>query len=129
MIQHLAMVAIGGALGASLRYGTNLAMLAWLGKNFPWGTLTVNLLGSLIIGLAWALFAKDVPDQSKHLLFIGFLGAFTTFSTFSLDIHQLIQNNQLKLALLYFTVSNIGGIALCFAGFALGRQFAQLSGQ
>lgn len=92
MITYLA-IAIGGAAGACLRYAANEFALNVLGKGFPFGTLLVNILGSFVLGVLYALLSSGVLAISpwRALLTIGFLGAFTTFSTFSLDTVLLLQ--------------------------------------
>lgn len=87
-------IAIGGGLGALLRYIVTSQMTLWLGKDFPYGTLTVNLIGSFLLGLALA-YSQQLPDNShtflKGFFMVGLLGALTTFSTFSLDTVVLLQ--------------------------------------
>ncbi|MBE0364156.1 CrcB protein [Pseudoalteromonas ulvae UL12] len=95
-------IATGGASGACLRYFINDIAIKLLGKGFPFGTLTVNILGSLLMGMLFGLIEKGVITVSpaKSLIGIGFLGALTTFSTFSLDTLLLMQQGQwLKMAL------------------------------
>ncbi len=86
-------IAIGGATGACLRYFISEIMLKLLGRGFPFGTLTVNILGSLIMGILFGLLEKELlsVNPAKTLIGIGFLGALTTFSTFSMDSLLLLQ--------------------------------------
>lgn len=87
------LVAVGGAFGASLRFFISQIMLQWLGKGFPFGTLLVNVVGSFLLGWVYSLtehgHLEIVPWRT--LIAIGFLGAFTTFSTFSVDSLLLLQ--------------------------------------
>ena len=87
-------VAIGGAVGASSRFYISQLILNWLGKGFPFATLAVNISGSLIMGALYGLIEQGVIEVGVYrtLIGIGFLGAFTTFSTFSLDTLLLIQH-------------------------------------
>ena len=119
-------VAAGGALGASLRYGVNTGIMHWLGPGFPWATLTVNVLGSFVMGLLVAAFAHfwDVSHTMKVFLVTGFLGAFTTFSAFSLDVSVLYENDKFAEMAAYILASVILSIAALFAGILIVRQFA-----
>ena len=95
-------IAIGGATGACLRYFISDSMIKLLGKGFPFGTLTVNIIGSLLMGILYGLIEKEIIaiSPAKSLIGIGFLGALTTFSTFSLDTLLLMQQGQwLKMGL------------------------------
>lgn len=117
-------IAIGGALGAVARHGVNVASLKWGGMDFPYGTLTANILGSFLMGALIAALAHgwDIPTHFKSLLTVGFLGAFTTFSTFSLDAVTLYERGALLSAGLYIAASVILSIAALFAGMLLVRQ-------
>ncbi len=119
-------VAAGGALGASLRYGVNVGVTHWLGHGFPWATLSVNVLGSLLMGVLVAVFAHfwDVSHAIKVFLVTGFLGAFTTFSAFSLDVSVLYENDKYIEMAAYILASVILSIAALFAGMLIVRQFA-----
>jgi CrcB protein len=90
-------IACGGALGAVLRFFISEQLAQWLGRGFPYGTLTVNVLGSFLLGLALA-YSHQLPDNSdsflKGFIMVGLLGALTTFSTFSMDSVQLMQSAQ-----------------------------------
>ncbi len=118
-------VFLGGGIGAALRHGVNIAAARALGVAFPYGTLTVNAVGSLAMGLLAAYFAfKGDAGQHWRLFFTtGLLGGFTTFSAFSLDAVLLYERGATGLAALYVVASvaiSIGGL---FAGLALVRNF------
>ena len=102
-------VALGGALGALCRYWLNNHVVIWLGRGFPYGILIVNVLGSFLIGLAfyWLVTKGLLNEWWRGMLILGFLGALTTFSSFSLDTVQLIQEGAVTKALLYI-VSSVG---------------------
>lgn len=114
-------VALGGALGALTRYGTVKWLTEPLKESF-WATLAVNLTGCFVIGLLSALFFHHRPHEAWRLLFItGFLGSFTTYSTFTLDaLHLLLAGNH-KIALLHLSAHLIGGLLLCLLGLQLGK--------
>jgi len=121
MLTKFLMVALGGALGAMTRYGVSLSLPYKSG--FPYATFTVNLLGSLLIGLAYVVIVEKmlVTGNYRELAIVGFLGALTTFSTFSIEVVGMIQNNQLSIALVYVVTSLIFCIVAAFLGMALGR--------
>ncbi len=113
---------IGGALGAGGRYGVGLALSAWLGTVFPWGTLAVNLIGGLAIGILAGILARGGDTELFRLLLgVGVLGGFTTFSAFSLDIVALIERGHAVSALGYVAVSVVGTVALTAVGLNLVR--------
>lgn len=118
-------VALGGALGAVLRYGSAQLITQWLGKGFPYSTLTINVLGSFLIGLftVWFLHREWIALPYARGLIVGVLGAFTTFSTFSLDTWILIEQEVWFKAGIY-VLSSVG---LCLiatgVGLWLARQF------
>lgn len=120
-MQYL-MVAIGGALGAMARFWVYNALLRWSG-GFPWATLAVNIIGSLLLGLVFVLIADRVvvAPALRSLMAVGFLGAFTTFSTFSLDALGLIQQGAWGQALGYIAASVLVCLLAAVAGMALGR--------
>ena len=103
-------VAIGGALGAVCRYGISF-LLPHHTNQFPYATLGVNVAGSLIIGILYVIILERgvLPVEARNLLMVGFLGALTTFSTFSLDALVMWQNDQQLMALAYV----IATLALC----------------
>ena len=118
-----ASVAFGGALGASLRYGVASIALRLMGPNFPWGTLTVNVVGSLAMGLLVEALALrfSISPELRVMLVTGFLGGFTTFSAFSLDTANLIEKHSYGPAALYVTGSLVLSVGALFAGLAIGR--------
>ena len=116
-------VAVGGALGAVSRYSFGLVALALIGNRFPWATLGVNVVGSFLIGLAAVLIGDRIVDGElwRPLIIVGFLGAFTTFSAFSLDTLLLLQQGNYNTALAYM----LGSVALCVGGTVSGMQLAK----
>lgn len=119
-------VFLGGGLGAALRHGINLGSARAFGTGFPYGTLLINITGSLVMGLAAAYFAFK-GDASQHwrlFLTTGILGGYTTFSTFSLDAALLYERGELGPAAIYVLASVALSIAGLFAGFALVRSFS-----
>jgi fluoride exporter len=119
-------VFLGGGIGAALRHSVNLAAARLLGTAFPFGTLTVNVVGSVVMGLmaAWFAFEGGLSQHWRLFLTTGMLGGFTTFSTFSLDTAVLYERGELGLAALYVAVSVIAGIVGLFGGLAVIRSFA-----
>lgn len=117
MVYSLA-VAVGGALGAVSRYWLMLWIGSLAGTRFPWGTALVNLLGSVVIGVLYVVISERLllSEQWRSLLVVGYLGAFTTFSTFSLDTLLLLQDGRWPAALGYVA----GSVLLCLAGAWLG---------
>jgi CrcB protein len=108
---HWISIALGGALGAVCRYWVSLSLLPVSSYKFPFATLSVNVAGSLLMGVLYVLIVEKggLPDQARHILMVGFLGAFTTFSTFSLDAISLWQNGAQLMALIYV----VSSVALC----------------
>ncbi len=118
-------VMAGGAIGSGARYLTGRAMLALLGPAYPYGTLAVNLIGGLLMGVLVGMLARTNADESWRLLLgVGVLGGFTTFSAFALDTVTMIERGALGVALGYVLVSVIGSIVALFAGLTLVRTVA-----
>jgi CrcB protein len=117
-------VFLGGGVGSMLRHGVNLLSARWLGTGFPYGTLTVNITGSIVMGLLAGYFAfKGGSAQSWRLfLMTGILGGYTTFSAFSLDAILLYERGQVGMALGYIAASGALSIFGLFAGLMLIRQ-------
>lgn len=121
----LILVMAGGALGAGARHLVGRATLVWLGVGFPYGTLTVNILGGLAMGLLVGVFARVGAIEGWRLFAgVGVLGGFTTFSSFSLDVVNLYERGASAVALGYILVSVVGSILALFAGLALVRAVA-----
>jgi CrcB protein len=122
---HLVLVAIGGAVGSSLRHLVNLAALRFVGQGFPWSTLTINIVGSFAIGAFMELLVRRLGVSNEVRLFIatGVLGGFTTFSAFSLDFALLWERGASIPALAYLLASVIGAIVALFMGLWLARSF------
>jgi CrcB protein len=118
-------VFLGGGLGAALRHGVNLTALRLTGTGFPYGTLFVNVVGSLAMGLLAGYFAfrGDASQHWRLFLTTGILGGFTTFSAFSLDAALLYERGAVGLAALYVLSSVLLSIAGLFAGLYLVRHF------
>jgi len=97
ILGELSAIAAGGALGALMRFWVSGGIYAWLGRDFPYGTIGVNLIGSFFIGIAFILFTERLTlgAEVRAFILIGFLGAFTTFSTFSLETLILLQEGLL----------------------------------
>lgn len=118
---------LGGGIGSLGRYGI-FKLSQSLGSALPLGTLSANLLGSLAIGFLWHLFeCSRIANEWRLFLITGFLGGFTTFSTFTLETTQMLKANEWKTALAYISVSNILGIVLVFLGYAAARGLLPLS--
>ncbi|MDA0378506.1 MAG: fluoride efflux transporter CrcB [Bacteroidetes bacterium] len=120
---RLAYILLGGAVGAGLRYVVSMQTLRWVGAHFPWGTLTVNVLGSLVAGFLWGMMGGSLSTEGKThaLFFIGLLGAFTTFSTYALDSLRMLQEDRVAEALANVAANNVGALAAVLGGFALAR--------
>ncbi len=118
-------IAAGGAIGAVLRHGVNVAAAHWFGMAFPWGTLIVNVAGSFAMGLLIAVFAHfwEPPQVLKLFLVTGLLGALTTFSTFSLDVSVLFEHHKYGLTLAYILSSVCLSVGALFAALYLVRSF------
>lgn len=120
-------IAFGGACGALLRYWVSgIAHKAW-GSSFAWGTLTVNLIGSFLIGFLWGVFDSLIVSQNvRFFIFIGLLGSFTTFSTFSFESFNLIKDGEYSLFLANIISNFLFGILLVFAGVLLSKLLLNL---
>ena len=116
------LVFVGAGFGGVLRHGVNLTAARLFGTSFPWGTLTVNIVGSLLIGFFFELFDRStLSPENRALITIGFLGAFTTFSTYSLESVNLIKNGEFRLAAANVAANNIVGILAVIAGIMASR--------
>jgi CrcB protein len=122
-MMNLLLIAIGGAAGSVLRYGTSVALLrAFERTHWSWGTLAANAIGCLLAGYVNGLLeARLIRPEWRFLLTIGFLGGYTTFSTFGYETAAYLRAGQFARAAAYVTLSNAAGLALVFAGLALAR--------
>lgn len=116
-------IAIGGSLGALSRYWVVGVISTLFERTFPFGTLVVNILGSLLIGVLYVLIVEklDIAAEWHALLMVGFVGAFTTFSTFSLETLVLIQDGRLIAAMTYI----ISSVVICLLAVMAGMQMTK----
>ena len=123
---NILLVMLGGAAGAGLRYEVGRLSLDRFGPGFPWGTLIVNLLGGLVIGLlaGWLLAGQGDQRPVWILLAVGLLGGFTTFSAFSLELFLMIERGQAGIALAYAAASVAGSVILLCLGYWAARAAA-----
>ena len=117
-------VACGGALGAVARHLVSGQVMRWVGSGFPWGTLTVNVLGSFFLGVLLEYFALrwSATQEMRGFLAVGLLGGFTTFSAFSLDAVLLLERGSLGPAFAYIVGNVVLSICGLFAGLVIFRQ-------
>ena len=123
MFYKLILLAVAGAAGTLARYGLGGVVQNHCGKLFPWGTVTVNLLGCALFGLVWASLDQrwSTGGEARTIILVGFMGAFTTFSTFIFETEELLHGAEWLPALGYFAVHSAGGLAALIAGLAIGR--------
>ena len=116
------LIAVAGAAGALSRYGVG----TWVGtRTFPWATLGINVIGSCALGAVLRLGSlRGWPDTTTAPIAIGFLGAFTTFSTFSYEVQDLLRTDRAGAAAAYVGLSLIGGVLAAAVGYAAARSFA-----
>ena len=122
-MERIILIATAGALGTLARYGLSGAAHRVLGTGFPWGTMAANLLGAFLFGLVWSL-AEDrmvISGETRLIVLTGFMGAFTTFSTFMFESGQLLKDGQYLYMGINLIAQNATGLVLLFAGLALGR--------
>ncbi len=119
-------VFLGGGVGAAARHGINLLSAQAWGTRFPWGTLAINVLGSMLIGVLaeWFALRAQLPQPMRLFLITGVLGGFTTFSAFSLEVGLLIERGQMVAAAGYVLASVMAAVGAMFAGMYLVRHFA-----
>ncbi len=124
MWQKLVGLAVAGACGSLLRYGLGGLVQRFHAGTFPWGTLAVNVLGCLLFGLAWSLleWRLSLSPEARTVVLIGFLGAFTTFSTFVFESDRLLGDAQWVLA----TLNVVGSLALGLGAYRLGTLLGRL---
>jgi len=126
-------VAIGGALGATARYGLNV-LLQRGAVALPWGTLSANLLGCFVMGIVAQLVARSawfddsglIPDQYRLLVAVGFCGSFTTLSALVMEMNTMMQQDEIVSAFIYMVSTMLGGFACFYVGIMFVRSLMQL---
>jgi fluoride exporter len=119
-------LSVGGVLGVNARYWLGVAVNRWTGTHFPWATFTINVTGSFAIGLLSVLLARWLPHPHLRLLVVvGFLGGYTTFSSFSFESLALWERGEWGLCVAYMAGSVAAGFAAVVLGTALGRELSQ----
>lgn len=123
-MKSLVFIAIGGALGAVLRYGASVSVYALLGRSFPYGTLFVNVSGSLLMGLLSVLMLErfNIGPEWRAAVLVGVLGSFTTFSTFSIETLNLLEQGDWVRAMSNVVLSVLVCLAAVWLGVLMGRQ-------
>ncbi len=125
MIWNTLTVALGGAIGASLRYLTNVGVMRLIGPGFPFGTVIVNVLGSFLMGALVVILADKGGNKFAPFLMTGVLGGFTTFSAFSLDAVTLYNRGELLLSGVYVVGTVLVGVTALVAGMAFAKVVLQ----
>ncbi len=120
-MKNILIVGIGGFFGSALRYQVGLWFFSKFGNAFPYGTLLVNLLGSLLIGILLAGVTRNSP-ATMLLLVTGFCGGFTTFSAFSIENVKFLESGNINHFLFYTIASIVGGLGLCALGYFLTQK-------
>lgn len=116
-------IALGGALGAVSRYWVSSTIYQWLGTDFPYGTLMVNVSGSMVMGFLAVLLTEkmSLPEEVRFALMVGFLGSYTTFSTFALDGLQWLHNGAVVKVAAYIVISVFGSLLGVWIGYLGAR--------
>ena len=117
-------IAFGGALGAVMRYGASVSVYSLLGRGFPYGTMFVNVTGSLLMGLLSVILLDrfNVGPEWRAAILVGLLGSFTTFSTFSIETLNLLEQGDMTRAFANMILSVVVCLAAVWIGVSLGRQ-------
>jgi CrcB protein len=119
----LILLAVAGAVGTLARYWLGGLVHRLCGTSFPWGTLTINVIGCLLFGIVWSLADERmlISPQARIVILTGFMGAFTTFSTFAFETAQMLADDEWLRAIGNVALENVVGVAAVFLGFAIGR--------
>jgi CrcB protein len=122
-MEKVVLIAFAGMFGTLARYGLASYVQRNVTTTFPWGVFTVNMIGSFAFGLIWAYSETHgwVSENMRAVLLAGFMGAFTTFSTFAFDNSQFARASHWQFFVTNILLTNAAGIALVFAGFKAGR--------
>lgn len=123
MATKLAWLAVAGAIGTIARYGLSGLVQKYCGASFPWGTLAVNALGCFLFGLIWTLAEERliIGGETRFIILTGFMGAFTTFSTFAFETGEFLRDSEWVWAFGNILMQNVLGLVALFLGFSLGR--------
>ena len=123
-MSRLALICLGGAFGTGARYLLGALAVRWMGPEFPYGTLCINVLGSFLIGVVQqaALTSHLIPETLRLVLAVGVMGGFTTYSSFSYETLRLVENGSWLAAVLYVLLTT----ALCLGGCAIGLSLGGL---
>lgn len=120
--QKILWLAAAGAVGTLARYGLGGLVQRWLGEGFPWGTMVINVLGCFAFGVVWSMWDRGaISDEMHIIILIGFMGAFTTFSTYMFETSRMVQDREFLVMALNLLGQNVVGFACLFLGIALGR--------
>jgi CrcB protein len=124
MLKTIVLIAVAGAFGAVSRYGTALGVYSIFGRGFPYGTLFVNVAGSFLMGILSIMLLDrfNVGPEWRAAILVGFLGSFTTFSTFSIETLNLLEQGDFSRALLNMALSLSLCIMAVWFGVSVGRQ-------
>lgn len=119
----LLLLFVAGGLGTLLRYGLSSLVQRHAGLSFPWGTFVVNMIGCFLFGVLWSLFENrlDISREIRAVVLVGFLGGFTTFSSFAFEGVGLLREGALLPALGHLLGQNVAGLLLVWLGLTVGR--------
>ena len=123
-MKALIFIAMGGAIGAVLRYGASLGVYSFMGRGFPYGTLFVNVTGSLLMGLLSVMMLErfNIGPEWRAAVLVGVLGSFTTFSTFSIETLNLLEQGDVMRAVTNIVLSVLVCLVAVWFGVLIGRQ-------
>ncbi len=119
----LLLIALAGGMGSLARYGLSGIVQRLMGSGFAWGTASVNVLGCLLFGVVWSMTEEStlISGETRAIILVGFMGAFTTFSTFIFETGEMMRDSQWILALGNVAGQTVLGLAVFFIGLAIGR--------